>query len=928
MNRPERQPESAPRKDQACWHTLPMAEVLTRLDTPDTRQGLASEQAASRLAAVGPNELAAAEGRSIAGIFGSQFTSLIIWLLIAAAIVSAFLAEWVDAVVIGAIVILNAVIGAFQEYSAEQAITALRKMTAPQAKVVRDGKTVVVSASVVVPGDVLALESGDLVAADARVVEAAQLSCVEKSLTGESELSPKTADLPLPEQTPLAERLNMVYMGTAVATGTARAVVVATGMRTEMGQIASLVAAAGAGEQTPLQARLARVGRMLVFVSLGIVLALFVVGLSRGEAVIGLFLTAVSLAVAAVPEGLPAVVTVALALGVRRMARRRALIRRLPAVETLGSTSVICTDKTGTLTVGQMTARVLVVPGVDELQCFDVDGEGYHPSGDVSIESREPNETERSQLLRLARNLVGANNAEISQQHGHHEAVGDPTEAAMLVAGVKIGLTRDDLDAEACRVAEIPFDSDRKRSSVLRRGNGSVEVLVNGSPETVLDLCNRFVTPGGERPITDADRKAILSRNDEMASRSLRVLACAARVLEGTEADDLVVLPTPERVECDLTFVGLVGIIDPPREEARDAVSRCREARVRVVMITGDQPRTAMAIARDLNIANDSDAAVSGAELEAMDDASLIRRVESIAVYARVAAADKLRIVRAWQANGAVVAMTGDGVNDAPALKGADVGVAMGRGGTEVAKQASDMVVTDDNFASIVAAVEEGRGVYDNIRKTMQYLLGCNAAELLFIATCLASGYPMPLLPVQILWINLVTDGLPALFLAAEPVEGEVMRRRPRQRDASIMDRAFLTTMSLTALLTGGVAMSVYVYNLRAHDEITARTHAFAVLVFAELLRSFSCRSETVPIWRMNWRTNLLLAVVVSASFVLQIWSHHSPTLASIMKTTTLTWTECLSGVVIACVPVAVLEFVKVIRTMTGRIGAASVEDL
>ncbi len=927
MNRPERQPESAPRKDQACWHTLPMAEVFTRLDTPDTRQGLASEQAASRLAAIGPNELAAAEGRSIAGVLGSQFASLIIWLLIAAALVSAVLGEWVDAAVVGAIVILNAVIGAYQEYSAEHAIAALRRMTAPQAKVVRDGKTVVVSASVVVPGDVLALEAGDLVAADARVVGAARLSCVEKSLTGESELSQKAADEGLPEPTSLAERLNMVYMGTAVATGTARAVVVATGMRTEMGQIASLVASAGSGEQTPLQARLARVGRMLVFVSLGIVVALFVVGLWRGEPVMGLFLTAVSLAVAAVPEGLPAVVTVALAIGVRRMARRRALIRRLPAVETLGSTSVICTDKTGTLTFGQMTARVLVVPGPGELQCFDIGGEGYHPSGEISIENRAPNETERSQLLRLARNLVGANNAEISQQQEQYEAVGDPTEAAMLVAGAKIGLARSDLDAEAGKVAEVPFDSDRKRSSVLRRRNGAVEVLVNGSPEAVLDLCNRLGTPGGERPITDADRKSILSRNDAMASRSLRVLACAARMLEVAEAGDLVVRPTPERVECNLTFIGLVGIIDPPREEARDAVSRCREAGVRVVMITGDQPRTAMAIARDLNIANDSDAAVSEEEIEAMDDAALARRVESIAVYARVAAADKLRIVRAWQAKGAVVAMTGDGVNDAPALKGADVGVAMGRGGTEVAKQASDMVVTDDNFASIVAAVEEGRGVYDNIRKTMQYLLGGNAAELLFIAACLATGFPMPLLPVQILWINLVTDGLPALSLAAEPVEGEVMRRRPRPRDASIMDRAFLTTMSMTALLTGGVAMSVYVYNLRAHDEITARTHAFAVLVFAELLRSFSCRSETVPIWRMNWRTNLLLAAVVAASFVLQIWSHHSPILASIMKTTTLNWKECLSDVAIACFPVAVLELVKVVRARPVRVRDATIEE-
>ncbi|MBK8914458.1 MAG: cation-translocating P-type ATPase [Phycisphaerales bacterium] len=910
------------------WHAFPTAEVLVRAGTRNTREGLTRSEAASRLAIHGPNELAAAAGRSIAALLAAQFTSLIVWLLLAAAVVSAFLGEWIDAAVIGAIVVLNAIIGAYQEYSAEQAIAALRKMTAPLAKVARDGGVCVIPASEVVPGDVLALEAGDLVAADARVVEAALLSCVEKSLTGESEPSEKIADAVLPEQTPLADRLNMVYTGTAVATGTARAVVIATGMRTEMGQIAALVASAASGEQTPLQARLARVGRILVLVSLGIVAVLFAVGLARGEPVLGLFLTAVSLAVAAVPEGLPAVVTVALALGVLRMARRRALIRRLPAVETLGSTSVICTDKTGTLTVGQMTVRVIVIPVEDDLQTLDVAGEGYDPIGGVSIQGRDPGEGERTSLLRMARNLVGVTNASISNKDGQFEAVGDPTEAAMLVAGIKAGLTREDFVARCPRIAEIPFDSDRKRSAGVFQHGGLAEALVNGSPEALLSLCTHIATaPAGERPMTDADREAILSSNSLVASRALRVLACAARRLSDSETREAIARPTPESVERDLTFIGLVGMFDPPRAEAREAMSRCRSAGVRVVMITGDHPKTAMAIARDLSIAGDGDTTVSGAELEAMDDASLARRVESVAVYARVAAADKLRIVRAWQARGAVVAMTGDGVNDAPALKGADVGVAMGRGGTEVAKQASDMVVTDDNFASIVAAVEEGRGVYDNIRKTMQYLLGGNAAELLFMAACLASGLPMPLLPVQILWINLVTDGLPALFLAAEPVEGEVMRRRPRPRTATIMDRAFLTTMGLTALLTGGVAMGVYVYSLRVSDEITARTHAFAVLVFAELLRSFSCRSETIPIWRMNWRTNILLALVVAVSFALQIWSHHSPTLASIMKTTVLSWKECLAGVAVACFPVAVLELVKPFRARHSLVRVATVKE-
>jgi len=894
----------------------------------DARAGLSTAEAAARLQKVGPNTLTAREGRSWLAAFASQFVAVLVWLLVVAAGVSAVLGGWVDAGAIAAIIIVNAVIGASQEHSAERSIAALRGMTAPKARVVRGGTVAVVPAAEIVPGDVLVLEAGDLVAADARLVESASLAAIEKSLTGESEPAEKDAGAVSPSppvDTPLAERSGMVYSGTAIATGTARAVVVATGMQTEMGRIAALIATAADDGPTPLQARLVRVGRSLVVAALVIVAGLFGLGLVRGEPLLSLSMTAVSMAVAAVPEGLPAIVTVALALGVRRMARRRALIRHLPAVETLGATSVICTDKTGTLTVGQMTARALVVPvGVAaahagaRLTTLDVSGEGYEPEGVVTAGGAGRSELGaevRAAALRLARNLAGVNNATVVQEKGHWEASGDPTEAAMLIAAAKVGLKREALDASAPRLAEAPFDSDRRRAAVVRRADAGADVLVNGSPESVLALCTHIAEADGSRSMNAEDRAAIDAANADLASKGLRVLACAARAVPRDQVAATVADPSPIALERDLTFVGLVGLLDPPRAEAREAVAKCKAAGIRVVMITGDQPRTALAIARDLGIATDSDAALTGAELAAIDDTALPERVARTAVYARVTAADKLRIVRAWREQGAVVAMTGDGVNDAPALKGADVGIAMGASGTEVARQASDMVITDDNFASIVAAVEEGRGVYDNIKKSMQFLLGGNAAELLFMGAALIAGLPTPLLPIQILWINLVTDGLPALFLTADPAPPGVMERSPRPRNAAFIDRGFVFTMILTAFLTAGVAMGVYLYGLKYHDETMARTHAFAALVFAELLRSFGARSETVPIWRMGWRDNLMLLAVVAASFALQLWTHHSETLSSIMKTSPMAWSECIPLMALSCIPLAVLELVKVLRT-------------
>jgi len=891
------------------WHAIGVAEVLTGIGS--TPEGLDPEEAVRRRAEWGLNELRQAEQPGFFRVVLGQFQSFIVWLLLGAAAVSGLLGEWIDFVAIATIVVLNAFIGAWQEYSAERSIAALKRLTAPQAKVRRGGQVLVVASTEIVPGDVLMLESGDLVAADARLIEATLLTCIEKSLTGESEPAAKSATDVVEATAALGDRSTMLYLGTAVATGTARAVVVATGMHSEVGQIASLIDAAGVGGETPLQARLRRVGRVLVFASLAIVAGLFVLGLLRGEPVMGLFLVAVSLAVAAVPEGLPAIVTVALAVGVRRMAKRKALIRRLPAVETLGSTNVICTDKTGTLTVGQMTLRAAHVAGGQ----YEFRGEGYSPEGDI-VQGGQPVPAAAPRLLLLARNLVGCTNAEVIVRDGAREAAGDPTEAAMVVAASKIGLDRATIDQQAPKVGEVPFDSDRKRASVVRRSpEGAVEVLVNGSPESILALCTHRLAEGGSVTMSDVDRAAALADNTALAAKALRVLACARRELTGTAAGAITKgALTAETLERELTFVGLVGMHDPPRAEAKAAVGRCRAAGIRVVMITGDQPKTAEAIARELGLADEASGVMSGAELQQLSDEALASRVADTAVFARVTAADKLRIVRAWQAKGAVVAMTGDGVNDAPALRGADVGVAMGRTGTEVAKQAADMVVMDDNFASLVAAVEEGRGVYDNIRKTLLFLLGGNTAEVLLMTVCLVAGLPSPLLPIQILWINLVTDGLPALFLAADPVAPDVMQRRPRPRNANIIDRGFLVTMIFTAVLTAGVAMAVYLYGLSFADERTARTHAFAALVFAELLRSFGCRSETVPIWRMAWRSNRMLALVVAVSCLLQIWSHHNETLANLMGTSVIGWAECATIFLLACIPIGVLEFTKWLR--------------
>ncbi len=885
-----------------AWHASSADQVSARLRT-DAARGLAAEEAARRLAADGPNELRKAEGISAWTIFIGQFASIVIWVLIGAAVVSALLGEMIDGAAILTIVVLNALIGFFQEYRAEQAVAALARMTAPRARVVRAGHAAVIPAAEVVRGDLLLLEGGDVVAADARLAEASSLRVNEAPLTGESVPVAKVVgacDL----ATPLADRKNMVFLGTSVASGSGRAIVTATGMATEVGHIAALLETASSGE-TPLQRKLDRVGKRLLWACLAIVAVVFVLGLVRGIEPFELFLTAVSLAVAAIPEGLPAVVTIALALGVSRMARRNALVRHLPAIETLGSAQVICTDKTGTLTVGEMTARKIVTAE----SVVAVMGEGYSLAGafaDGEAEATTPAALVRDLLVAAA----GCNDAELTLRDGRAAIVGDPTEGALLVAAAKAGVTREAIESEWPRLAVLPFDSERKRMTVIRRRGDEIRAFVKGAPEVILERCSAIRVAGRAKPLSEADRARMIEAAALLGNDALRVLALAERTLARLDG-----APDADDVERDLTLLGLVGLQDPPRAEARDAVARCRQAGIRVVMITGDHPGTARAIARELGILEGAaDEVVVGADLERMSDEELRRRVERIGVYARVTAEHKLRVVRAWKAKGVVVAMTGDGVNDAPALQEASIGVAMGITGTEVTKEAADLVIADDNFASIVAAVEEGRGTYDNIGKTLGYLLGGNAGELAIMLFSILAGWPLPLLPIHLLWINLVTDGLPALALATDPIDPEALRRPPRRAEAELIDGGFVGRLALVGVLTASVALAAFAYELYVDGSVVdARNAAFTAMVMAELLRSFGARSDTRTVWEVGLLSNLRLFVIVAVSVALQIAIHHVPLAEQVFGTRPITLGQCLGWLILGSVPLLVLELRKVI---------------
>lgn len=890
-------------------------EDLARQVEADAEHGLAAEEARRRLDSQGANELPESPPPSLLSLFLSQFTSVIVWVLIGAAVVSGLLEDWVDSAAILAIVLLNGILGFVQEFRAERSLAALRRLSIATARVLRDGTLHVIPAREVVSGDVLLLEAGDRIPADARLVYTTNFHTQEASLTGESTPVEKGAQVIDRSDVPLADRSNMVFMGTVAVSGKARGLVTATGLRTELGQIATMIQKAAEAErtETPLQRRLEQFGYTLLWLALGVVSVVFVLGYLRGEPVVTMFLTSVSLAVAAVPEGLPAVVTITLALGVTRMVRRNALIRKLPAVETLGSATVICSDKTGTLTKNEMTVTKLCVGE----QVFDVTGEGYEPVGEICEASGRRREAIGTAplspgLRELLMASVLCNGATLKQEEGSWKILGDPTEGALLVAAAKVGLRMEELEPSHHFLGEIPFDPERKMMTIVRRSPDGPVAYVKGAPDVLLGRCShRMAADGTIEPLSDTARASFLNANAEFAHQALRVLGLAQRRL--TDNPDSY---QSSELEKQLVFLGLTAMKDPLRPEAKVAVRACYDAGIRTVMITGDHKDTAVAIAEELGSLKGAAQALTGTELSRLSDEELAKQVDRFAVYARVSAEHKLRIVKAWKASGAIVAMTGDGVNDAPAVKAADIGVAMGITGTDVTKEASDMVVTDDNFASIAAAVEEGRGIFDNIRKTVHFLLSCNVSEVLVMLFATLLGLPLPLLPIQILWMNLVTDGFPALALAVDPKAPDLMKRRPRSPEARLLDRRRLAAIGLEGLMLSTVALGAFTYSLYGlHQDVEqARTVAFTVLVINQLVHAFNCRSDRWSLFQVGAGTNRPLLLAFTMSLGIQVAVLTLPAAAPIFKVVPLPLEDWALMGATGILPFAIMETVKLWR--------------
>lgn len=885
---------------------VPAAEVATQLET-DLARGLSAVEAAARLTRFGRNELLERGREPVWRLFVRQFTNAMILVLVVAAAITVVIGDYKDTVVILAIVVLNGVIGFVQEYRAEEAMAALRRLASPSATVIRDDVRQTIPASEVVPGDVVVLEAGGLVPADLRLVEARALRINEAALTGESVPAEKTVE-PLPDLDPalIAERRNMAFSGTAVVYGRGVGVVVATGMATALGQIAELVSAHVA-EATPLQRRLTALGKGLAAIAIVVCVAVFGLGIARGESPEVMFLTAVSLAVAAIPEGLPAVVTIALALGARRMARRRALVRRLPAVETLGSVDVICTDKTGTLTTNEMVVERVWTPA----GTFVVGGSGYAPEGSlVPI----PDGEAAALLDRLAAVGAACNDASLippSEPGGSWSMTGDPTEAALLALAGKRGIRQDELHRARPRIEEITFDPDRRRMTTFHRTDDGIWVAVKGALEAIAPE----LAPGQEA-VLEAARQA----EADFAADGYRVLALAERRLEAL----------PDRIEDgerDLILLGLVALADPPRPAAIEAVAACRTAGIRPIMVTGDHPVTARAIAARIGLLGEGKASsdgviMTGAELASLSDPAFAERVADVVVYARTSPEQKLRIVSAWQARGATVAMTGDGVNDAPALRAADIGVAMGLTGTEVAKESADMVLADDDFATIVAAVEEGRRIYDNIRRFVRYLLTTNSAEIWVMVLAPLLGLPVPLVAIQILWINLVTDGLPALALGVEPAEPDVMRRPPRPRGESILGRGLWQHALVIGLLMAGVTILVQAAAIA--ETWHWQSMVFTTLALLQLGHALAIRSERTSTFRLGWRTNLPLTGAVVGMLAIQLALLYVPALQPIFETEALGPGELAVVLVASTVAFVAVEIEKAFFRWRGRSGGSA----
>lgn len=856
------------------WHSMTAEEVLSKLDS--NHEGISSKQAKERLSQQGPNQLESPTKPSPLRIFIGKFKDYMVLVLIFAAIISFIAGETTNAYVILGIVVLVAIIGFVQEYKAEKAMEALREMVAPEADVIRDGRLSTIPAAELVFGDVIFLEAGDKVPADGRILEESSLQVIESSLTGESQAVEKMA-LPLPERLALADRKNMVFMGTIISQGNCRAVVTATGRGTELGMISGLMKQEQA--EPPLKIKLQQLAKRQAILVLVISAAVFILMFSRGLPVVDALIASIALAVAGIPEALPFIVTLALAFGTQAMAKKNAIIRRLPEVETLGSTTVICTDKTGTLTTGEMTLRE-----IRTYRKIDVTGAGYDPSGQfISNGSRlDPAERDLARILKIG---VHANNSAMERGNDGWRVVGDPTEGALIVAAKKAGIL-DRIKESNNRLVEFPFDSERMRMTTVDEAGGEgYTVSMKGAPEVVLSHCTKIMGPNGTRPISDQDKRSILAEADQMAENALRVLALAWKPIS---INDLAKADSIDSMESGLIFAGLTGMMDPPRKEVPEAIRISKMAGIRTVMITGDHRLTARAIGKELGIGNGE--VIEGAELDRMSAEDLCEHIDEVSVFARVTAEHKVRIVEALKAKGHIVAMTGDGVNDAPALTAADIGVAMGRTGTEVTKEASDVVIADDNFATIVSAIEEGRRIFDNIRKGTSYLLSVSFAELATIFFALALGFPLPLLAAQILWINVVAEEFPAIGLALEPSHSDIMKRKPRDPREPMPSRTLMIyTLGTAAAIVAGT-LGLYITTLQSNADVSyARTVAFVGLGFFTVYNAYSSRSLQESVFSMDPWGNKTLLMGIGLSILAILAVVYIPFMQFIFETRPLT---------------------------------------
>lgn len=880
-----------------AWHSSEIKDISIALDT-DIHQGLNDTKVEEKIEKHGYNELQGKKKQTVFEMILEQFKDFMVIILIIAAVVSFALGERIDAVIIISIVVLNAILGVVQESKAEKSLEALKKLSAPHAKVRRNARTAVVPARELVPGDIIYLEAGDFVPADARLIETANLKVEESALTGESVPVEKSAEMIPDENIPLGDRVNMVASSSVVTYGRGSAVVVATGMDTEVGKIAELILQSEE-VATPLQKKLSEIGKILGLAALGICAVIFLIGVIHGRDIFEMFLTAVSLAVAAIPEGLPAIVTIVLAMGVQRMVKKNAIIRKLPAVETLGSASVICSDKTGTLTQNKMT----VVELFTSSQNLELNGEGIAKD-------------ETGVFKTMMEMSCLCNDSKLEKVDEEWDAVGDPTETALVIAAVQLGKNKNELEASMPRVSEVPFDSDRKLMTTIHKIDEAYRVITKGAPDVLLKRCKKV---WANDDVIDMDREqieTIVKANNHMADKALRVL--------GVAFNDIHALPeevSTDTVEQELVFMGLIGMIDPPREEAREAVGLCREAGIKPVMITGDHKATAVAIAKKLGILKNDQEAMTGADLDELDQGFFNKNVDQYSVYARVSPEHKVRIVKAWQSKGHIVAMTGDGVNDAPALKSANIGCAMGITGTDVAKGAADMVLTDDNFATIVSAVREGRGIFDNIRKSIQFLLSSNIGEIITLFVAMLLNWDSPLLPIHILWINLVTDSLPALALGVEPVAQDIMKRPPRDAKKSLFADGLAFVIGWQGVMIAALTLAAFgighrwqTGNMTVEQQVMlGQTMAFATLSFSQLVHAFNVRSQG-SLFKVGIFSNRMMLLAFSISALMQLAVLVIPVLNRIFKVTALNGSQWLIVVVLSIAPIVIAEIAKLFR--------------